>query len=159
MGHHAVKMVCTDCGSSWRDPGAGAPVSHGLCVRCFSIRIGAVPANELRDWLDSEIDALPTGKIVLDQDLRVIGYNRAEEQLTGLDGSRLIGKIFFSEVAPCMSAREVSCWCAEHVACSDIHEKFIDWFLPLHSGDCVASLEIAAGQGRVVIRVDVSKND
>jgi photoactive yellow protein len=50
-----------------------------------------------------EIDELPFGSIRLDQDLRVTFYSLAEGRLSGYGDRPAIGRIFFSEIAPCMS--------------------------------------------------------
>lgn len=61
---------------------------------------------DLFDMLDvcssSELDALSFGVVRLNRELRVLAYNRREAALSGLDANRLLGKRFFSEVAPCM---------------------------------------------------------
>lgn len=150
-------MVCMDCNETYRAGAATSGISHGLCVKCFAVRVDAVPADEMSGWLDEQVDALPVGKIVLDRQLCVVGYSREEEELTGLDGTRLMGKRFFEEVAPCMAADEVGGWCAAHVSDLTLSEKIVDWYLPLHSGGRVAMLEICAGKGMVVMRIDVTE--
>ncbi len=51
--------------------------------------------------LESVIDHLPIGAIVLDDDGIIQRFNRHEEQLSGLDRSQTVGKSFFSDIAPC----------------------------------------------------------
>jgi photoactive yellow protein len=53
-----------------------------------------------------QIDALPYGSIRLDPALRVTFYSRAEAELSGYAERPAIGRIFFSEIAPCMSSAE-----------------------------------------------------
>ena len=76
--------ICMDCEDICRQTlaasndgahlGENAPqLSHGLCIRCYAIRAGAIETDELNSWVDRDINHLPTGKIVLDSQLRVIG--------------------------------------------------------------------------------------
>lgn len=50
---------------------------------------------------DDVLDALPFGVIGMDDDHQVVLYNRAESALSGLSPERVLGRHFFSEVAPC----------------------------------------------------------
>jgi PAS domain S-box-containing protein len=52
-----------------------------------------------------EADALPYGLIVLDRSGVVVGYNEAESRLSGLARSRVLGRHFFIEIAPCTRVR------------------------------------------------------
>ena len=59
----------------------------------------------LFDWLNSatavELDTLPYGVIAMGLDGTVEAYNLTESKLAGLTPERVIGKNFFSNVAPC----------------------------------------------------------
>ena len=55
----------------------------------------------MRHLEEHEVDALPFGLLELDSTGVVRRYNRAEEALTGRDRHAVIGRSFFSEVAPC----------------------------------------------------------
>ncbi len=59
----------------------------------------------LFDWLNSatviELDTAPYGVIAMSLDGTVEAYNLAESKLAGLTPERVIGKNFFSSVAPC----------------------------------------------------------
>lgn len=50
-----------------------------------------------------EIDALPFGVIGLDSEGRVEIYSATESRLAGLSSDRVLGRHFFSAVAPCMN--------------------------------------------------------
>ncbi len=54
---------------------------------------------EARDF--DAYDTLPFGVIALASDGVVVAYNAAEAALSGLTPSRVIGRNFFSAVAPC----------------------------------------------------------
>ncbi|WP_437758616.1 PAS domain-containing protein [Sorangium sp. So ce1389] len=53
-----------------------------------------------------ELDRLPYGLITLDAQGRVIHYNDTESRLVGLPKERVIGRSFFTEIAPCTRVRE-----------------------------------------------------
>lgn len=53
------------------------------------------------ELLETVIDELPIGAILLDDDGTVRRFNRHEEQLSGLVREQTLGQNFFSEVAPC----------------------------------------------------------
>ena len=53
-----------------------------------------------------ELDQLPIGAIRLDRDGTIREYNAAEARLANLDPADVIGKNFFTEVAPCTNVQE-----------------------------------------------------
>ena len=53
-----------------------------------------------------ELDQLPYGLICLDAKGRVVHYNDTESRLARLPKERVIGKNFFTDVAPCTRVRE-----------------------------------------------------
>ncbi|MEO1270927.1 MAG: PAS domain-containing protein, partial [Myxococcota bacterium] len=53
------------------------------------------------DALETLLDRLPIGAIVLDDQAIIQRFNRYEEQLSGRKRKDVIGKSFFSDVAPC----------------------------------------------------------
>ena len=59
----------------------------------------------LFNWLNTatvvELDTLPYGVIAMSLDGTVEAYNLTESKLAGLTPERVIGKNFFSSVAPC----------------------------------------------------------
>lgn len=61
-----------------------------------------------RGILEPLFDALPVGVIVLDRSGRVIVYNEHEEQLAGRRRERVLGRQFFTEIAPCLDVRELA---------------------------------------------------
>jgi photoactive yellow protein len=50
---------------------------------------------------DSVLDEVPFGIIAMTADGVVMSYNAAESRLAGLSPAKVIGRHFFSEVAPC----------------------------------------------------------
>lgn len=54
---------------------------------------------------EQELDTLPFGAIRLDHQGVVLSYNATEAKLTGRDPRRVIGKNFFTQVAPCTNVK------------------------------------------------------
>ncbi len=57
--------------------------------------------DQLMSSSDAELQDTPFGVIAMDADHRVVMYNRTESTLSGLSPDRVVGRHFFSEVAPC----------------------------------------------------------
>jgi photoactive yellow protein len=55
---------------------------------------------------DAEFDVLPFGAIRLDDKGIVTRYNLTESRFSGRDPHRVLGRNFFTEVAPCTNVRE-----------------------------------------------------
>jgi photoactive yellow protein len=60
-------------------------------------------APEVEKLTKADVDALPFGAIRLDRDNRVVFYSKAEARLSGYGERPSIGKIFFTDIAPCMA--------------------------------------------------------
>lgn len=58
-------------------------------------------ANVLATMDDSKIDDLAFGAIKLDANGTILRYNAAESDITGRKIADVVGKNFFTEVAPC----------------------------------------------------------
>jgi photoactive yellow protein len=69
--------------------------SHGVCVGCYERLLG-VPY-----LTPAQLDALPFGVIEIDDSGTVVSYNQAESQLSGLQPSSVVGRNFFTDIAPC----------------------------------------------------------
>ncbi|MDG1478575.1 MAG: PAS domain-containing protein [Myxococcota bacterium] len=59
----------------------------------------------LPDANNAQLDTLPFGIIRLGHDNRIIAYNRWESDFAQRDPDKVIGKCFFTEVAPCTNVR------------------------------------------------------
>lgn len=150
-------VICQSCQREIVRPGE-APfdaVSHGMCLDCFTAQFADVTTQSLSQLASAELERLPMGAILLDAELRVVGYNEAESRLTGLARHKVIGRVFFEEIAPCMGAAEVGEWCAQHVHDADVSTQEIDWVLELREGKRLAALVCIAGRGRVAVTVSV----
>lgn len=66
------------------------------------VKFGAANVgNELAQMSGSEIDDLAFGAIQLAADGTVLQYNAAEAEIVGRDRDEMVGKNFFTDVAPC----------------------------------------------------------
>ena len=73
---------------------------------------------------ESELDALPFGAIRLDKEGKILSYNVSESKLTGRDPKRVIGRNFFTDVAPCTNVQSFAGRFREGVAKGDMHIIF-----------------------------------
>jgi photoactive yellow protein len=58
-------------------------------------------ANELARMSDTDLDSLAFGAIDLDGDGKIIRYNAAEADISSREQAGMVGRNFFSDVAPC----------------------------------------------------------
>ncbi len=56
--------------------------------------------------VDADLDSLPFGVIVVDRTGTILEYNAYESNLAGLTRSRVLGRNFFHDVAPCTAIRD-----------------------------------------------------
>ena len=73
---------------------------------------------------EGELDELPFGAIRLDPAGKVLSYNRTEANLTGRKKERVIGRNFFTDVAPCTNVQAFAGRFREGVAKKDMHVIF-----------------------------------
>ncbi len=71
-----------------------------------------------------ELDSLPFGAIRLDKNGTILNFNMTESKLTGRDPKRVIGRNFFTEVAPCTNVQEFAGRFREGVGKGDLHIIF-----------------------------------
>jgi len=71
-----------------------------------------------------QLDELPFGAIRLDRDGTIISYNMTESKLTGRDPKRVIGRNFFTDVAPCTNVQTFAGRFREGVAKQEMHAIF-----------------------------------
>ena len=62
--------------------------------------------NVLGKMTDAQLNKLAFGAVELDASGRIIKYNAVEGAITGRDPKTVVGKNFFSEVAPCTNRPE-----------------------------------------------------
>lgn len=69
----------------------------------------AVPGFDLgyiNTVTEEQLDSLPFGLIVLDEEGTVLLYNETESKLTGFRRERILGRNFFVDIAPCTRVKE-----------------------------------------------------
>lgn len=71
-----------------------------------------------------ELDRLPFGAIRLDRDGRILSFNDYEAKLTGRDPKVVVGKNFFTEVAPCTNVQAFEGRFREGVSKEELHAVF-----------------------------------
>ncbi len=64
--------------------------------------------DALTEMTSAQRDTLPFGVVGLDDEGLVVSYNQAEAALSGLTPSRVVGRRFFKDVAPCADVPSVS---------------------------------------------------
>ena len=67
--------------------------------------IEAVDLDHLASLTPEQLDALPFGVIQVDDTGVVKLYNRYESQLSGIAAAAVIGRHFFTQIAPCTNNR------------------------------------------------------
>lgn len=73
---------------------------------------------------EGQLDGLPFGAIKLDASGKILQYNAAEASLTGRDPKLVIGKNFFTDVAPCTNVQEFAGAYRDGVAAGDLRQTF-----------------------------------
>jgi photoactive yellow protein len=58
-------------------------------------------ANELANMNDEDLDSLAFGAIELDRTGKIVRYNAAEADISGRNQEGMVGRNFFTDVAPC----------------------------------------------------------
>ena len=78
-------------------------ITHGICAECYSGEFIDKPLSLLSE---EEFDLLPFGGFMLDREAIVVKYNKMEESLSRFDRKDVIGKNFFSDIAPCTQVKD-----------------------------------------------------
>jgi photoactive yellow protein len=78
----------------------------------------------IRSVSEQELDALPYGVVQLDAHGVILRYNAFEAGLSGLSKKKVLGKNFFTKVAPCTDLKEFHGRFREGVAAGELHCTF-----------------------------------
>lgn len=81
-------------------------------------------ANVIAKMSSSQVDDMAFGAIKLDKDGKILSYNKAEGDITGRDPNAVIGKNFFTEVAPCTNQPQFYGKFKEGVAKEELNTLF-----------------------------------
>lgn len=71
----------------------------------FQPQAGFEQLQALTSMTTEELDQLPIGAIRLDRRGQILTFNRTESTLSGFSAARVLGKNFFTEVAPCTNVQ------------------------------------------------------
>jgi photoactive yellow protein len=129
------------------DGSDGLTTSHGLCATCAG-ESGVFEVEDLLDLAADELDALPLGAIVLDADGVVREFNRAEQRLSGLAPERVIGRHFFTRVAPCTNVADFGGRYAAMVRAGSTARETLDFVFRFAGGDRMVTVAITYDAGR-----------
>jgi photoactive yellow protein len=86
--------------------------------------IGRAEIERIHGLGESELDSLPFGAIRLDPEGKILSYNRTEAELSGRRKQSVLGKSFFTEVAPCTNVQEFAGRFREGVEKGALHRVF-----------------------------------
>jgi photoactive yellow protein len=73
---------------------------------------------------EEQLDDLPFGAIRLDKDGTILSFNMSESKLTGRKKERVVGRNFFTEVAPCTNVMDFAGRFREGMAKKELHAIF-----------------------------------
>lgn len=86
--------------------------------------IGRADIERIQGFTETELDKLPFGAIRLDKTGTILAFNQAEVELSGRRKENVLGKNFFTEVAPCTNVQEFAGRFREGVAAGRLHTVF-----------------------------------
>lgn len=130
---------------TYRELPAVPPVSGRLDAQ-RGAPLGGVDVGYVNRVSEDQLDQLPYGLVVLDRDGRVLLYNETESRLTGFARSRVIGRNFFREVAPCTAVKEFEGVFREFVAGRHGRTTFFDFAFHFSAGTQNVTIALAPGR-------------
>ncbi len=98
--------------------------SEDATVKDDEAGLGLREIEAITSMSQADVDRLPFGAIKLDESGTVLGYNATEAHLTGRDPKKVVGKNFFTEVAPCTNVQRFAGRYRRGVQEGKLHEKF-----------------------------------
>jgi photoactive yellow protein len=104
-GHAIGSTVCVWCQKVLVERSPDAPVSHGICLGCM-VSEHPFPHETIETMSHDQLNLLPFGVIRLEPDGTIIDYNDAESKMSHRCAGDVLGKNFFTEVAPCTQVAE-----------------------------------------------------
>lgn len=90
--------LCGLCGEATARDEEGIP--YIICRSCFNRMLKVSPTYK------RQLDELPFGVIDLDREATILAFNKTEAELAKLQAEKVIGRNFFTEVAPCTAVKE-----------------------------------------------------
>ncbi len=152
----AVQVLCAWCNTTIREGDAHKESSHGICFACVQ-GMGLFPTEDIGGLSQEQLDALPIGVIELDRSGVVRRYNATEARAAGLDAQRVVGRHFFTEVAPCTSVQGFRGRCEQMLQSPHSQRDELDFVFRFRTGDRLAHLVFSwdPNAGRLTILVDL----
>jgi photoactive yellow protein len=86
--------------------------------------IGRAEIERIQGLGENDLDRLPIGAIRLDREGKILSYNQAEATLSGRKKEIVLGKNFFTDVAPCTNVQEFAGKFREGVQNGSLHTVF-----------------------------------
>lgn len=86
--------------------------------------IGRAEIERIQSLGERELDRLPIGAIRLDKEGKILSYNQTEADLAGRRKEAVLGKNFFTDVAPCTNVQEFAGKFREGVRKGSLHTVF-----------------------------------
>jgi len=86
--------------------------------------VGRADIERIEHLGEPDLDRLPFGAIRLDENGKILGYNKTEVTLSGRKKENVIGKNFFTEVAPCTNVQAFAGKFREGVRAGSLHVVF-----------------------------------
>jgi photoactive yellow protein len=117
-------------------------VTHGICSLCVK-DLGSPPIESLETFDRARFDDLPFGVIEVDAGGRVLTYNRWEEELANRNRAQVLGRNFFSQVAPCTGVAEFEGRYLEMVAAGVPARDQLEFLFRFPDGDVMVSVALA----------------
>ena len=153
-----VVVVCAWCQAVLERAEDPKPLSHGMCLDCVR-STDALAFEALGEFSQTQLDALPVGIIELDREGRICLYNRREAEYSGLDRARVVGKRFFTEVAPCTHVAEFHGRFEQLVEAREPKREHLDFVFSFASGERMASISMNWDPGRERVTLIVELTD
>jgi photoactive yellow protein len=100
-------ILCAWCAKEIR--ATATADSHGICLDCLPVTF-AIPVESLASLSRERLDALPYGVVILDFEDRVLEFNAFEGELARRSRDDVIGRLFFTEIAPCTNVDALAGW-------------------------------------------------
>lgn len=133
-------------------------MSHGMCLACAK-STEALAFEQLGEFSQAQLDALPLGVIELDPRGIVTAYNKAEARYSGLSPDRVLGRHFFTGVAPCTQVASFAGRFDRMVQATAPVRERLDFIFAFDSGERLASITMNwdPGRERMTVLVDLHR--
>jgi photoactive yellow protein len=97
--------ICAWCQKILVERSPKLPISHGICLMCM-VDEHPFPNETIESMSHEHLNRLPFGVIRLTAEGTIIAYNDSESSISRRRAVDVIGKNFFTEVAPCTRVAE-----------------------------------------------------